>query len=142
MPKTEDTIIPRKYNPKSALPESVNAPNCRTTAPKIAGIDIKNENSKAIAGLSPNNNAAVIVVPEREIPGIIAKTCAHPTIKAIFKPIFTDLFFLSPANLLTNKITALKINRQATVLGTENKISKKSSKHNTATIAGRHAIHA
>mgnify|MGYP004339963069 FL=1 len=41
-------------------------------APKIIGIASKNENFAASLGFKPSNVPIVIVMPDREIPGIIA----------------------------------------------------------------------
>ena len=41
-------------------------------APNIIGIESKNENLADFFGEIPNNNDAVMVNPDREIPGIIA----------------------------------------------------------------------
>ena len=41
-------------------------------APKIIGVDNKNENRTAPSLVNPANNPVVIVIPERETPGIIA----------------------------------------------------------------------
>ena len=53
-----------------------------TTAPRIAGIESRKENSAAKAGRIPSNKAVEMVAPEREIPGITANPCATPINKA------------------------------------------------------------
>ena len=47
-------------------------------APKIMGVDNKNENRTAPSLVNPVNNPAVIVIPERETPGIIASVWDTP----------------------------------------------------------------
>jgi len=47
---------------------------------KITGIAIKKENSAALVLRKPSNKAIVIVIPEREVPGINAVACARPII--------------------------------------------------------------
>ena len=51
-------------------------------APAIAGIAIMNEILVAASRLKPTNRAAVMVTPEREAPGISARTCVVPIIVA------------------------------------------------------------
>ena len=41
-------------------------------APKMMGVDSKNENLAAPSLVTPPNSAVVIVIPERETPGTIA----------------------------------------------------------------------
>ena len=50
----------------------------KTAAPAIIGIESKNETLALAIRVNPKNNAALIVMPERETPGIIAKACAQP----------------------------------------------------------------
>ena len=49
-------------------------------APRIMGIDSKNENLAAASRVKPSISAAVIVIPEREVPGISESACANPII--------------------------------------------------------------
>jgi len=57
------------------------------TAKQIAGID-KSIEKRALSVLdNPSIRAQVIVVPERDDPGISEKTCAQPIKKACFKVI-------------------------------------------------------
>ncbi len=59
-----------------------------TTAPIIAGIDIRNENLPANSLSNPQKRPQAMVEPEREIPGIIARPWTVPMSKALNKPIF------------------------------------------------------
>lgn len=45
----------------------------------------KNENLTAAVLSKPKNSAAVIVIPDLDVPGIKAKACAHPTNRADFQ---------------------------------------------------------
>ena len=47
-------------------------------APAITGIDNKNENFADSFGENPKINARVMVIPDLEIPGIIANACPKP----------------------------------------------------------------
>ncbi len=60
----------------------------RATAPRIAGIANKNENLIAATMLRPKYKLAVIVIPDRDTPGMIAKHCAQPMNKASLTVIF------------------------------------------------------
>src|SRR5688572_1618065 len=50
----------------------------RTSAPVIAGIPMRNENSAADAGASPSQIPVTIVDPDRLTPGRIASAWAQP----------------------------------------------------------------
>ena len=45
---------------------------------RMAGIESRNENLAAADRLSPSNSPAVMVIPERDVPGIRASACAQP----------------------------------------------------------------
>ena len=47
-------------------------------APAITGTDNKNENFADSLGESPKNKERAIVIPDLDIPGIIAKACPKP----------------------------------------------------------------
>ncbi len=49
-----------------------------TPAPAMTGIDNKNENFADSLGENPNNKEIVMVIPDLDIPGIIANACAKP----------------------------------------------------------------
>lgn len=59
-------------------------------APNIIGIDIRNENLRAVFSFRPERIPAEIVVPERDMPGKIERICENPIIRAFF--IFNLLF--------------------------------------------------
>lgn len=52
----------------------------------MAGMERRKEYSPASPLSSPIHNPAVIVEPEREIPGAIATPCTVPTIIAVQNP--------------------------------------------------------
>ena len=83
-----------------------------TVAPKIAGMNNKNENLAACLGFILFINPVDIVNPERDIPGRIAKACEIP-IKAVFFR-FKDLFFFI-GYFDRNKNTEVIINEIPTV---------------------------
>ena len=64
-------------------------------APKIIGVDNKKENLAALDLVSPSKSPAVMVMPDRETPGIIASICARPISTLVFKVIpLTSIFCL------------------------------------------------
>ncbi|MNP65872.1 hypothetical protein D3C76_1615030 [compost metagenome] len=57
----------------------------------MVGIARKNENSVAVLRDRPNSKPPMIVEPEREVPGIIARHWARPTFKASFQVMSSTL---------------------------------------------------
>ena len=55
------------------LGKLIRSKNASVAAPKIAGIEIKNDNRVASVRENPISSAAVIVTPLREVPGISAR---------------------------------------------------------------------
>src|SRR5690625_7609004 len=51
----------------------------------MVGIAKKKENSVAVLRWIPANIPPIIVAPERDVPGTIARHCAKPTAKACFQ---------------------------------------------------------
>ncbi|MNJ82301.1 hypothetical protein D3C77_816120 [compost metagenome] len=62
-----------------------------TAAPSIVGMARKNENSVAVLRWMPAIMPPMMVAPEREVPGIIAKHCATPTPSACFQVICSSV---------------------------------------------------
>jgi hypothetical protein len=59
----------------------------------ITGIDNRKENRAASVLEKPKKSAAVIVIPDLDVPGITAKICDRP----IIKPKLTVITFCSSA---------------------------------------------
>ena len=78
-PKTVDEITP-KMNGR-LIPLRGKSLTSNTNAPIIAGVPIKNENRADCSRFRPIDRAAVIVMPERETPGIKATDWAKPRYK-------------------------------------------------------------
>lgn len=77
----ETTIPTNKIGncmPTKALPCLKNIKNFNKLAPNIVGIAKKNENSVETKREAPKSIAPRIVAPEREVPGIKAKTWKQP----------------------------------------------------------------
>jgi hypothetical protein len=62
-------------------------------ASAITGMDSRNEKRDAPSRLMPANSAAVIVMPEREVPGISASACAKAMKATSRQPIVYSDFF-------------------------------------------------
>src|SRR5688572_26674749 len=58
--------------------------NFSNPAAAIVGTDNRKENRAAVSRLSPQNSAAVMVTPEREVPGMTANICARPISRLVF----------------------------------------------------------
>jgi len=63
-------------------------------APKMIGVDSKNENLTAPSLVNPINSPVVMVIPERETPGIIASTWDIPMSRLVPKVIWLISVFL------------------------------------------------
>ena len=66
----------------SGIPSLTRPPTSNTTAPTMIGIDIRKLIRTAASRLKPMNRAAVIVIPDREVPGFSASAWAAPTMIA------------------------------------------------------------
>ena len=92
--------------------------------PRIAGMPDKNENLNAASGLTPLAKRLTMVIPEREIPGIIVNPWLMPSTKASLK--FRAFISLPPLLLLLLKIKiqAVTNNAAQTKAGFSNSPSK------------------
>ena len=82
-------------------------------APEIIGIASKNENFAASLGFKPSNVPIIIVMPDREIPGIIANAWDKPINKLLFI-LIDDLFVFILFD--KNRINPVKIKETDTSL--------------------------
>ena len=79
------------------------------------GTDIKNENLTAELRSSPNKRPVVIVMPERDVPGINANICENPISSASFMPMvfiarccfptLSDNHSSKPKKIVANEMT-------------------------------------
>ena len=75
-PETADVRIP--IQKKGVVRFSKTYPIFRIPAPKIMGMDKRKENFAALDRLNPKKRAMVMVIPEREVPGMRATACMVP----------------------------------------------------------------
>ena len=81
----------------------------------MAGIESKKEKRAALSRDNPNSKPIVMVIPERDVPGINATACARPINIVPLKPSFSsDLCaFLLPA------LTSAKPNKKPNKIFTQ-----------------------
>ena len=63
----------------SGMPSPTSFVILNTIAPPVTGIIIKKLSRTAASRSKPRRRAAVIVIPERDVPGLSASACAAPT---------------------------------------------------------------
>jgi len=95
MPVTQDANIPTITLKETKDEFEMTCGSLSTAAPRIMGVDSKNENLTAPSPVTPINNAVLIVMPERETPGIIATACDTPINKLDRKVIWVISIFLA-----------------------------------------------
>ncbi len=78
MPAIQEIIMPIAKFPVIIDEFEMTCGSLTRVAPKIMGVDNKNENRTAPSLVIPINNPVVIVIPERETPGIIASVWDIP----------------------------------------------------------------
>ena len=75
-----------------------------TPAPAMTGIDNKNENFADSLGENPKNKERVIVIPDLDIPGIIANACPIPITIEENNECLEFLFLEIDDNIKTNPV--------------------------------------
>ena len=70
--------------------------NFTIVAPKIIGVDIKNEKRVAASLVNPISNPDAIVIPERDTPGIIASAWDRPIMMPALSVRLYISIFLEP----------------------------------------------
>ena len=94
MPATQETAVPIKK--LVVIPDEfdIRPGSLTMAAPKMIGVDSRNENRAAPALVNPMNIPVVIVIPEREPPGTMARTWDIPISRLVPKVIrFISIFF-------------------------------------------------
>ena len=94
MPVIQATSIPIAKFTDITEESEITCGNLTRAAPKIMGVDNKNENLAAPSLVIPPNNPVVIVIPERETPGMIASAWDTPMNMLVPKVIFLISIFL------------------------------------------------
>ena len=69
---------------------------------RMIGADIRKVNFAALSRLIPEKRPAVMVIPERETPGIMARTCDSPTARLFF-----DIYIFKPGFILSNTVSGI-----------------------------------
>ncbi len=82
----KDSRVPQAMACQSVAPPwSMSSRVLRAPAAVIRGMDSQKEKRAASSRRSPRKRAAVMVMPEREVPGISARAWARPTSRASFR---------------------------------------------------------
>ena len=97
--------------------------NFTMAAPKIIGVDNKNENLAAPSLVIPSNNPVVIVIPERETPGMNASVWDIPINILVLKVMFFTSIFPALLRSAQYRRTPININIMAMREGDLNIVS-------------------
>jgi hypothetical protein len=87
MPVIQETAIPIIKSTVIAEGSEIRPGNLTMAAPKMIGVDSKNENLAAPSLFKPMSSPVVIVIPERETPGMIASAWDIPMNRLVPKVI-------------------------------------------------------
>ena len=113
-PETAATTMPIMYagiSPVLKTPSLTTSRTLSTTLPRIVGMERTKEYSAANLRFIPQATPAVIVEPEREIPGRTATAWTPPTISASFT-VIVSAFFL-PATIRSQRRSITELKRSA-----------------------------
>ncbi len=105
-------------------------------APKIIGVDNKNENLAAPSLVNPLSNPVVIVIPDRETPGIIASAWDIPISMQDPKVMLFISIFLALLRSAQYRTMPIVINITAMRIGDLNVVSALFSNRNPAIAPG------
>lgn len=105
-------------------------------APRIAGITSRKENLAAVFLSTPLNVAVAIVVPDRDIPGVIASPCTVPIIKASIIPKFFLLLLVLKSYLVNQSIVPVVISIYPAIPGLLKRLSNAFLKENAIMTVG------
>jgi hypothetical protein len=136
IPVTKETSIPIiKFMVITEASEAT-CGNLARAAPKIMGVDNKKENLADFSLVNPINNPVVMVIPERETPGIIARAWDIPI--NILVPIRTSVLstFLTLLRSAQYRRMPININITAIKRGDLKTVSAFSCNKNPATAPG------
>ncbi len=110
----DSKMAPKSILTGSSIPWLMTSKPSKPPAKRITGMESKKENLALEVLEKPRNKAALMVMPDLEVPGIKAKAWAKPIIRATFKVIFKIFLFpallsarykMAPKNMVENAIT-------------------------------------
>ena len=86
--RSRSVMIPTIIGPinPSGMPSAASEPTLNTTAPKMTGMLMRKLSRAAESRSKPVQRAAVIVIPDRDVPGLRASACAAPTLSESATP--------------------------------------------------------
>ena len=123
MPVIHETAIPIIKSAVIAEGSEITPGNLTMAAPKMMGVDNKNENLAAPSLVSPISNPVVIVIPERETPGMIASAWDIPMNRQVPKVIWFISVFLELRRSAQYRRMPISINITAISIGDLNTVS-------------------
>lgn len=126
-PVTQETAIPIIKSAVIAEGSEITPGNLTRAAPKMMGVDSKNENLAAPSLVKPISSPVVIVIPERETPGMIASAWDTPISRLVPKVILFIAVFLELRRSAQYRKMPININIVAMRIGDLNTVSAVSS---------------
>ncbi len=136
MPVIQETSIPIAKSTVIAEGSEIRPGSLTMAAPKMMGVDSKKENLAAPSLVSPISSPVVIVMPERETPGIIAKAWDIPINRLVPKVIWFISTFLELRRSTQYRRMPITINMMAIKAGDLNTVSAFFSKKNPTIAPG------
>jgi hypothetical protein len=136
MPVTQETSIPIANSTVIIDEFEITSGSLTTAAPKMMGVDNKNENLAASSLVIPASNPVVIVMPERETPGMIASAWDIPMSILALKVIAFISIFLALLRSAQYKSMPITINIAAIRTGDLKTVSDFFSKRYPAAAPG------
>ena len=109
----------------AGTPSLTRCPSFKSAAPATTGSDRRKEKRAAASRLKPRNKAAVMVIPERETPGMSARHWARPIIRANFRVIRSIFHRLAPVVSAKARTRPKMIRKPAMSAGLLRKISSR-----------------
>ena len=123
MPVAQETSIPIAKFTVITDEFEITCGSLTMAAPKIIGVDNKNENLAAPSLVTPISSPVVIVIPERETPGTIAKAWDIPINILVPKVILFISIFLALLRSAQYRKMPISINIMAMRIGDLNMVS-------------------
>ncbi len=123
MPVIQETAIPIVKSAVIAEGSEITPGSLTMAAPKMMGVDSKNENRAVPSLVSPINSPVVIVMPERETPGMIAMAWDIPISILVPKVIWFISIFLELRRSAQYRRMPININITAIRIGDLNRVS-------------------
>jgi hypothetical protein len=136
IPVTQETSIPIIKLTVITDGSEITCGSLTMAAPRMMGVDNRNENRAAPSLVIPVSSPVVIVMPERETPGMIANPCDIPMSILVLKVILFIPIFLALLQSAQYRRTPIPINMMAMRAGDRKMVSAFLSSRNPAAAPG------